>query len=201
METRRKTKLTCLILLGFGCMSGSFATGYLMDRDHRRTEVEYCKARGYPLETRINSKSHEDFPIEKARLRNNWWIVLIFVATVIAYGFSLDTHLAVPIILQYLIAFGATSVFSVNSALVIDLYPGKSASATAVNNLMRCSVGAAGVAVAQPMIDGLTAKYSFLLLGGVSLIFSPLLVIEYIYGMKWRLARAEKRRKVGKAPL
>jgi hypothetical protein len=40
-----------------------------------------------------------------------------------------------------------------NSALVIDLLPGKSASATAVNNLMRCSMGAAGVAVVQLVID------------------------------------------------
>jgi len=38
-------------------------------------------------------------------------------------------------------------------ALVIDLYLGASASATAVNNLMQCSVGAGGVAVIQLIID------------------------------------------------
>ncbi|KAL1983992.1 hypothetical protein VTN96DRAFT_9677 [Rasamsonia emersonii] len=173
-------------------MSGSFATGWLMDRDHRRTEVEYCKSHGLPTETRINTKSHEDFPIEYARLRNNWWIILIFVAATTAYGFSLETHLAAPVILQYLIAFAATSVFSVNSALVIDLYPGKSASATAVNNLMRCSVGAAGVAVVEPMIEALTPKYTFLLLAGITAVFSPLLLIELKYGASWRLERAQR---------
>lgn len=176
-------------------MSGSFATGWLMDRDHRRTEEEYCKSHGLPPETRINSKSHEDFPIEYARLRNNWWIILVFVASTTAYGFLLDTHLAVPVILQYLIAFAATAVFSVNSALVIDLYPGKSASAMAVNNLMRCSVGAAGVAVVEPMIEALTPKYTFLLLAGITALFSPLLLVELKYGASWRLARAERLKK------
>jgi MFS family permease len=169
--------------------------GHIMDRDHRRTEVEYCQKRGWPTDTRITTKSHEDFHIERARLRNNWWIILIFVAATTGYGFSLSTHLALPIILQYLIAFTATAVFSANSALIIDLYPGKSASATAVNNLMRCSVGAGGVAVVQSMINALSARWTFLLLAGITAITSPLLLVELKYGAGWRMARNARRKK------
>lgn len=163
-----------------------------MDRDHQRYEVKYCKSHGHPVETRINLRSHPDFPIERARLYNNWWVVLLFVGCTAGYGFCLEASrniMPLSIILQFIVAFAATAVFSANSALVIDLYPGKSASATAVNNLIRCSVGAAGVAVIDILIHKLTAKYTFLLLAGITTLMSPLLVIEVVKGAKWRLAR------------
>lgn len=79
-----------------------------------------------------------------------------------------------------------------NSALVIDLYPGASASATAVNNLMRCLIGAAGVAAVQPIIDALTPVWTFVLLAGITIAASPLVWIEMRYGASWRLARQER---------
>ncbi|CAI7645964.1 unnamed protein product [Penicillium pancosmium] len=177
---------------GFGCISGSYTTGYLMDYNHKRTEREYCMEHNLPLETRITSKTHSDFPIEYARMRNTWWITALFIVCTAVYGVSLRTHLAVPIILQYIIAYCATAIFTINSALVIDLYPGASASATAVNNLMRCLIGAAGVAASQPIIDAITAQFAFLLLAGITLCMVPLLSIEMRWGAGWRLERTER---------
>ncbi|KAF7713215.1 Uncharacterized protein PECH_001612 [Penicillium ucsense] len=174
---------------GFGCMSGSYTIGYLMDYNHRRTERDYCVKNNLPVETRITTKSHPDFPIEYARMRNTWWITALFIICTATYGFSLRTHLAVPVILQYIIAYCATAIFTINSALIIDLYPGASASATAVNNLMRCLVGAGGVAAIQPMIDALTARWAFLLLAGTTLLMCPLLVVEMRWGAGWRQDR------------
>lgn len=176
-------------------MSGSYTIGYLMDYNHKVTEREYCMRHNLPVETRINSKTHPDFPIEIARMRNTWWITALFIACTAAYGFSLETHLAAPVILQYIIAYCATAIFTINSALVIDLYPGASASATAVNNLMRCEIGAAGVAAVQPIIDAITAKWTFLLLAGITLHMVPLLMIEMRWGAGWRLERAERLRR------
>lgn len=177
---------------GFGCMTGSYTIGYLMDFNHKRTEREYCQKHNLPIHTRINSKSHPDFPIEYARMRNTWWITAIFIVCVAVYGFSLRTHLAVPIILQFIIAYGSTAIFTMNSALVIDLYPGASASATAVNNLMRCLIGAGGVAASQPIIDAITAQWTFLLLAGITLAMVPLLMVEMKWGYGWRLERHER---------
>lgn len=178
--------------IGFGCMSGSYLVGYLMDYNHRLTEREYCEKHGYPAGTRVNLKSHPDFPIEVARMRNTWWVIAIFIVTVALYGVSLRTHLAVPIILQYFIAFCSTGLFTINSALVIDLYPGASASATAVNNLMRCLLGAGGVAVVQPILDALNPDYTFLLLAGITLVMTPLLYVEDRWGPGWRHARERR---------
>lgn len=177
---------------GFGCMSGSYSIGYLMDYNHKLTEREYCMRNNIPLETRITSKTHPDFPIEYARMRNTWWISAVFIVCTAVYGFSLNTHLALPVILQYIIAYCATAIFTINSALVIDLYPGASASATAVNNLMRCEIGAAGVAAVQPIIDAITAEWTFFLLAGITLSMVPLLMVEMRWGAGWRMERTER---------
>ncbi|ODM15128.1 hypothetical protein SI65_09367 [Aspergillus cristatus] len=177
---------------GFGCMSGSYTIGYLMDYNHKLTEREYAAKHNIPTDCQISLKTHPDFPIEYARMRNTWWIVTVFIMCTAVYGVSLRTHLAVPVILQYIIAYCATAVFTINSALVIDLYPGASASATAVNNLMRCLVGAAGVAVVQPIIEAISATWTFVLLAGITLCMVPLLVIEMKWGAGWRLERAER---------
>jgi MFS family permease len=124
---------------GAGCVAGSYLTGYLMDHDYRTVERQYRQAKGISVDTTLIKKELIDFPIEKSRLRNIWWIIVIFVLTVALYGFSLPLNIiATSLILQFFIAYTATAVFSLNSALVIDLYSGASASATAVNNFIRC---------------------------------------------------------------
>jgi hypothetical protein len=164
-----------------------------MDYDYKRTGKEYRKENGIADDVKLNRKTLADFPIERSRLRSIWWIVLIFVITTGLYGLSLLLNkIALPPVLQFFIAYTATAVFSFNSALVIDLYPGASASATAVNNLMRCSVGALGVAVIQIIIDSIGAATAFLVLASLTAALSPLLVLEWIYGAEWRTARTER---------
>ncbi|KAM3078300.1 hypothetical protein ACMFMG_006188 [Clarireedia jacksonii] len=173
---------------GAGCVAGSYLTGYLMDYDYHITESQYRTSKNIPEDTKLNKKDLVDFPIEKSRLRNIWWIVSQLRDTASP---SLDL-IAIPLILQFLIAYTATAVFSLNSALVIDLYPGASASATAVNNLMRCSVGAIGVAVAQIVIERVGVGVTFLAFAAVTAGTSPLLVLEWLYGERWRRERRER---------
>jgi MFS family permease len=180
---------------GAGCVAGSYLTGYLMDHDYKTVERQYRQQKGIPADTPLNKKELVDFPIEKSRLRNIWWIIAVFVLTVALYGFSLPLNIiAIPLVLQFFIAYTATAVFSFNSALVIDLYPGASASATAVNNLMRCSVGAAGVAVVQLVIDAIGSGPTFALFAGITVVLSPLLVVEWFNGERWRGERKERLR-------
>lgn len=59
---------------------------------------------------------------------------------------------------------------------------------------MRCSVGAAGVAIVQLVIDGIGAGFTFLLFAGITAVLSPLLILEWVYGEKWRGERRERLR-------
>lgn len=67
---------------GAGCVAGSCLTGYLMDHDYKTVEIQYRQAKGVAADTPLNKKELIDFPIEKSRLRNIWWIIIIFVVTV-----------------------------------------------------------------------------------------------------------------------
>ncbi|KAF7907514.1 uncharacterized protein EAF01_005100 [Botrytis porri] len=176
---------------GAGCISGSYLTGYLMDYNYKVVESRYRKQHNIPVDISIKANELLDFPIEVARMRNIWWIIIVFVIATALYGYSLSLEIiALPLVLQFFIAYTATAVFSSNSALIIDLYPGKSASATAVNNLSRCLLGAAGVAVVQLIIDALGSGVTFLIFAGITLACSPLLLLEWYHGGRWRMERA-----------
>jgi len=128
---------------------------------------------------------------------------------VAGYGFTLESPRLVALgkpgmapapALQALIAFTSTAIYTQNSALMVDLYPGASASATAVNNLARCLIGAAGVAAVQFIVNEVEEGPGFAGFAGVVVLFYPLLVAEWVWGERWRrerLARLDGRQMVG----
>lgn len=183
----------CFLPNGAGCVAGSLITGKILDWDYRRTEKEYKQAHNLPHSTTLNKKALSDFPIEKARLRSSYPLITTFILTTALYGYSIRSHiLALPLILQFFIAYTATAIFTQNSALVVDLYPGKSASATACNNLIRCLIGAVGVAVVQYAIDGVGVGPCFLLLAGLTAVVTPCVWVELRWGMEWRRERGAR---------
>ncbi|KAK3328787.1 major facilitator superfamily domain-containing protein [Apodospora peruviana] len=184
---------------GAGCVLGSEVTGKLLDRDYKIIESQYRATHRLPADVPIDRKKLADFPVSRARLRSSWYLIILFVLAVGGYGFSIASPLlasrpgmALPLILQFVIAYTATGIFTQNSALMVDLYPGASASATAVNNLIRCAIGAIGVAVVQFIIDAIGAGITFLIFAIISAVLSPLLWIEWVYGERWRKERMER---------
>ncbi len=184
---------------GAGCVAGSLLTGRLLDRDYRIVEDEYRTTKNLPAGSKLNKKELADFPMARSRLRSAWYLAILFMSAVAGYGFSVSSQMpvegsriALPLLLQFVIAYTATAMFTQNSALVVDLYPGASASATAVNNLIRCSVGAAGVAAVQFIIDDVGAGLTFLMLALVTLGLTPLLWAELACGERWRQERMER---------
>ena len=180
---------------GLGCVLGSILTGSLMNRDYKKTEAEQlvllqsAKLNGMTKSSKIATS----FPIEHARLRSIWWMVLVFILATGVYGLSFRIKIIyLPLLFQFLIAYTATAIYALNSALMIDLFPGAAASATAVNNLMRCSVGAVGVGVVQILIDKVGVEVTFLLLTAVTVGMAPLLAVEWVWGPSWRRAREER---------
>ncbi|KAH6853111.1 major facilitator superfamily domain-containing protein [Chaetomium sp. MPI-CAGE-AT-0009] len=184
---------------GAGCIAGSCITGRILDRDYGIIEAQYRLAKGLPADAEVSGKKTGDFPVSRARLRSAWYQIVLFVLAVGGYGFSVASPLlasvegmALPLFLQFVIAFTATGLFTQNSALMVDLYPGASASATAVNNLIRCALGAAGVAAVQFVIDGIGEVATFLMFAGLTVVLTPLLWLVWVYGDQWRTARVER---------
>ncbi|TGO65364.1 hypothetical protein BOTNAR_0079g00320 [Botryotinia narcissicola] len=184
---------------GLGTIVGSAIIGKLMTNDFKAAEETYRKVNNLSLSYKLPSKNlPSNFPIEQARLRHLPWITAIFVVATGIYGFTLSIHsvlllpgwIAVPLFLQFLIAATSNAIFALNQTLVSDLCPGKGASSTAINNLVRCGLGAVGVAFAETMIFSIGAGATFLGLALIVVACTPLVVVNWYSGPGWRAERA-----------
>jgi hypothetical protein len=187
--------------LGLGTIVGSTIIGKLLNKDFAHAERAYKASRRLPPDYKLSGKElPDDFPIEHARLNRVWWITSLFILSTAAYGWTLAFGsftskrgaIAVPLTLQFVIAATSNAVFAINQTLVSDLCPGKGASSTAINNLVRCSLGAVGVAFIEKMITSIGVGPSFLGLGLITTACVPLLALEWYHGTEWRLARVER---------
>ncbi|KAF2673922.1 MFS general substrate transporter [Microthyrium microscopicum] len=182
---------TGLIFLpnGIGCMSGSFIIGKIMDSDYAKAATQFRQLHSLPAETELKQHIYPSFSIERARLKSTWWLLAMFCIATGLYGFALQWHMAVPLTLQFITAFTATAIFNINSTLMIDLYPSKASSATAVNNLVRCTLGGLGVALIEQAISRIHGGITFLVLAVLAALSGFLVVIERTYGPRWREQR------------
>ncbi|KAI0809823.1 MFS general substrate transporter [Xylaria sp. FL0064] len=194
----------CFLANGAGTIIGSAIIGKLMTLDFKRTEEAYKAKNGFPTAYKIPAKDLPiDFSIERARLRHLPWVTALFIVSVGLYGFTVEVSplisdsgwIAVPLLLQFLIAATSNAVFAMNQTIVSDLCPGKGASATAINNLVRCELGAVGVGVAQVIVDRFGPAWSFLGLALFSVACTPIAVITWIYGSRWRATRMMRQKK------
>ncbi|KAH6626201.1 major facilitator superfamily transporter [Chaetomium sp. MPI-SDFR-AT-0129] len=201
---------------GLGTIVGSTIAGKLMTRDYQAASVAYKLAHNnLPPTHKLPPAKNipTDFPIEHARLRHLPWITGLFAASTAAYGFSLavaDNNnttftfitskpgwIAVPLALQFLIAATSNAVFAMNQTLVSDLCPpGQGASSTAINNLVRCSLGAVGVAFVETLVADVGPAPAFLGLGLITVaVGAPAGVVNWYWGRERRAKRMERKAK------
>ncbi|KAL2073082.1 hypothetical protein VTL71DRAFT_10406 [Oculimacula yallundae] len=166
---------------GVGCIIGTLTTGKFLDFDYRRFKTSF---RGLP----------EDFPLEKARLRTLYFWSALQMGSCLVFGWTLEkgVHIAVPIICTFVLGWSATSIISVVSTFMVDVFPKKGASATAAVNLLRCLMGAGGTAAVLPIVNGIGAGWTFTLLVGIMGAALGLVEVQMRKGLRWRKRRARK---------
>jgi hypothetical protein len=73
------------------------------------------------------------FPLERARTRTIWYPLVAFALASVGYGWTIEkgVNLAVPLIFQVVIGCCMVCIMSSFQALLLDLHPGRSASAAA----------------------------------------------------------------------
>jgi hypothetical protein len=185
----------CYIPFGIGSMTAAFNRGRMIDTNFRR----HCKRLGITYDRKYQADL-ADFPIERARLEVAIPTVFLGSAFVIGLGWMLQAHvnLAGPLIFIFGIGFCLSASINTVQVLMIDLYPGKTATVTASNNLLRCLLGAGATASVVPIIDGIGIGWCLTLFGLVNLVTTPLLWYIMKEGPGWR---AERRKKVGEGAL
>ncbi|KAI0299116.1 MFS general substrate transporter [Multifurca ochricompacta] len=190
----------CFLAVGGGMLIGTVTSGKLLDSHYQKIKDDLIRQAQANSEKDIDSTSlvkDSSFPIERARLQILPYMMFIYSACVIGYGWSLQSRvsIAVPLLLQVVI--GATFIYMMNAiqALLVDLIPGQGSSITACHNIVRCLIGAGMVSIVNPIIVALGDGWAYTLLGGFCLLASPLLYIEVRWGPVWRERRREKEEK------
>jgi MFS family permease len=190
----------CFLPNGLGCIISSLSTGWILDQSYNRALERYKVEHGIPADENVDHS--RDFPYVQARLRLMPIFSIVLMISLALYGPSFEfndlrqhfgPNLAAPLILQFLIAFSATAIFNINSTVLIDCFPERPASATALNNLCRCLLGAVGVSVIQPLIGAVKAMKAFFIVSGVVFLFTPLIWVEWKWGERWRQEREDRR--------
>lgn len=130
------------LALGTGTLVGSVGWGKLLDRDWRIVEQKHIDA-GHQKPS--GPSDLVNFPLEQARTGSCWYPLVCFWVVCAAYGWAVqyNVNLAVPLIFQAVVGITVVAVMSCFQALLIDLHPGRSASAAASvssgENVTNCS--------------------------------------------------------------
>lgn len=145
----------------------------------------------------IERKRNQDlteFPIEKTRLQMVIGFASVFALLFLPCGWALQyhAHLAVPMVIQFLIGFCVVCTSNSLSTLLADIFPGQVATASAAQNLLRCWLGAVGAAVVDSMLSGMGTGWCFTFTALVLLAGVGLLWVEMKWGMGWRQERWAK---------
>ncbi|KAI2463007.1 MFS general substrate transporter [Annulohypoxylon bovei var. microspora] len=145
---------------GVACMTSAFLAGKIIDRDYRKMAI----AQGMHVD-QSRGDDISKIPIEYARLRTNKYYVAFCAPLIAGYGWSLQlkAHMALPLVLQFLIGFTMQPLFTSLNTLLVDFHPDRSSSAQAANNLVRCELAAAGLAVLDIMLRALGPGWCFVI--------------------------------------
>lgn len=179
----------CYLPAGIGGLIGSFITGRIIDFYYRKLIKQFEQAK---QEGSISQDS--EFNVIRARLLAGVPQNFIAVASFLLFGWSVDKGWKIPAVLitSCVSSFCAMSTLSTSSTMLVDLYPGKSSTATSCFNFIRCTLSAIFMGCFAKMKASMTVGGTFTFLCGLVFVGNFMLLIPMRYGMKWRNERALK---------
>lgn len=175
--------------IGAGGVVSAFTTGRLVDWNYRR----HARHAGLAIVANVRADIR-NFNIERARLEVALPLYYISNLAMLTYGWLMgwEIHIAGLVILLFIAGWALIGTSQVLNVLMVDLWPGKSAAATAANNLFRCELGAAASAAISPMSTAMGEGWAYTTLALISIAVSPCLWVIAAGGIKWRQKRNRK---------
>ncbi|EFQ35504.1 major facilitator superfamily transporter [Colletotrichum graminicola] len=174
---------------GAGSIVGTLVTGRILDLDYRRAKAKH-EACDEAENAVLASTTLRDFPIEKARLRLVPIFSLLQCVSIAVFGwtinFSRRVHIAVPVISTFVTGWTAVSTQSLVMTYLIDVFPDRSAAASASLNLARCLLAAGGTSFVMPMVNGIGVGWAFTVCVAMQLAALVGAGVQWKFAAKWR---------------
>lgn len=178
---------------GVGSMIGTLTTGKVLDVDYRCVKARYLGVGdgGSSADfTSPTSKNDNDnlFPLEQARLR----LIPLFAAlqciSIVVFGWTVrySAHIAVPIVSTFITGWTAVSTQSIVMTYLVDVFPDRTAAASASLNLARCLLAAGGTSIVMPVAYGIGVGWTFTVCVFVQMSALLGFAVQYKFGGRWR---------------
>jgi MFS family permease len=175
---------------GVGVVLGGYLNGKMMDNNYK----VMAKSIGHTVD-KVSGDDLTHFPIEQARARGSWYLLLSYSCALAGYGWAVQAHahVSIPLILQCVLAVLCTSFQQTFNTLLVDIFPTSPSTAAASSNITRCALSAIMVALMQPLVQCMGRGWYFTLLtvlsGGGGFVAAWFIKTK---GMKWRSERILK---------
>ncbi|PMD30085.1 MFS general substrate transporter, partial [Hyaloscypha variabilis F] len=180
----------CYIPMGCGILVARQLAGRLIDRNFKR----HAKKLGITI-VKNRQTSTEGFPIERARLEIGLPMAYLGCITVVPYGWVMHMkHPPLPLALVMLFcnALSMSGSMQCVQVLLIDLFPDSPSSCSAAANLIRCLLGAGGVALVEPLLKTIGRGWTGTVISAVWMTGTLLWWSVWVWGPGWRKQRASK---------
>ena len=187
---------------GAGSIIGTLIMGKLLDIDYRRVKTKYL---AQSAEASSSNSSHRSssstmdshFPLEEARLRLIPILSLLQCMSILLFGWTIEypkqVHIAIPIISTFFSGWTAIGTQSVVTTYLVDVFPDRSAAASASLNLARCLLAACGTSAVNPMVNAIGVGCAFTICTGAQFLALTGVVVQRKQGGKWRTEAEEKK--------
>ncbi|KAF5525742.1 Multidrug transporter QDR2 [Colletotrichum aenigma] len=171
---------------GAGSIIGTLVTGKFLDMDYQKVKAKYGE-----------QDNDSDFPIERARLRLVPVFALLQGVSIAIFGctinFSDKVHIAVPIASTFVTGWTAIGTQSLVMTYLVDIFPDRSAAASASLNLARCLFAAGGTSFVMPMVNSIGVGWAFTVCVAAQAIAVLLAGVQWKFAGRWRRQEAEGR--------
>ncbi|KAI8193041.1 lysine-specific permease [Colletotrichum sp. SAR 10_65] len=168
---------------GAGSIIGTLVTGKFLDMDYQKVKAKYGE-----------QDSDSDFPIEKARLRLVPVFALLQGVSIAAFGWTINfpdkVHIAVPIASTFVTGWTAIGTQSLVMTYLVDIFPDRSAAASASLNLARCLFAAGGTSFVMPMVNSIGVGWAFTVCVAAQAIAVLLAGVQWKFAGRWRRQEA-----------
>ncbi|TCD66496.1 hypothetical protein EIP91_001321 [Steccherinum ochraceum] len=188
----------CFLAIGGGMCIGTICHGRFLDKEYRVLRAKLIQTGALSPDA---AAKDENFPIEVARFRTMPIWVAIFSVCCVGYGWALQRHvnIAVPLLMNIIMGYTIICVLNTTQTLIVDMLPSQGSSITACNNLARCSLGAGMVSVIDVMINSVGIGWTYVILGVLCWVVSPIIFVIMRMGPKWRARRRAREAAAAKA--
>ncbi|KAL8705186.1 MAG: hypothetical protein Q9201_001686 [Fulgogasparrea decipioides] len=179
-----------------GVILGSYLNGKLMDTNYSVT----ARSIGHKID-RVSGDNLDNFPIERARARGAYWLLVVYTCALAGYGWVVKSHVheSVPLVLQFVLGMLCTSFQQTFSTLLVDIFPSSPSAAAAAGNTVKCVLSAVAVAILQPLVEAVGIGWVYTMLtvlsGGGGFIVAWVMKAK---GIEWRTARVKNTDKMPK---